>query len=288
MKKSVILLATLLALGGPGGMASAEVKKGLTSVHLETGLPLHPGDEAWEQAPILDTDLLGQLVTPPTNTNPSVTSAQVQSLHNEDEIAFLVSWEDATEDRYHGIDQFSDAVALEVPYQRSDLVPFTMGGPGQRVLILHWAAFRQENIEGGYYDTPKAYPNYSYDWYPHAKPPYAYPQDWKSPYALSYIGGEKVLRKNSLKTPVREVVAEGFGTSTWKDIQGAEGKGIYRDGRWQVVIKRRFLEQSTSNPDWGPGKDSFFTLAIWDGGAGERGSRKSLKYGWIPLHMEEP
>ncbi|MDQ7083362.1 MAG: hypothetical protein Q9N34_10825 [Aquificota bacterium] len=83
----------------------------------------------------------------------------------------------------------------------------------------------QENLEKGYSDVAKIHPNYAYDWYPHAKPPYRYPEDWANQYALAYIGGEKVLRKNTFRTPVREVVAEGFGSSTWKDVQSAEGSG---------------------------------------------------------------
>jgi DMSO reductase family type II enzyme heme b subunit len=90
-----------------------------------------------------------------------------------------------------------------------------------------------------------------------------------------------------VKTPVREVVAEGFGSSTWKDIQGAEGRGVYKDGKWTVVIKRRFVEENTSNPEWGPGRATFVTFAVWDGGNSERGARKALRHGWIPLQVEE-
>jgi hypothetical protein len=221
------------------------------------------------------------------NHNPSVKSLTVKSLNTQTEIGFLLVWKDATENRFHSLGEFSDAVAVQIPYTPSDQVPITMGGPGQRVLILHWAAFRQENIDHGYFDTAKAEPNYTYDWYPHAKPPYKYPADWDNPYALNYIGGEKVFRKNTMKTPVREVVAEGFGSSTWKDIQGTEGKGMYRDGIWFVVIKRKFVQENTSNPDWGAGKATFINFAVWDGANNERGARKSLEFGWTPLKIEE-
>ncbi|MFQ5883152.1 MAG: ethylbenzene dehydrogenase-related protein [Candidatus Methylomirabilales bacterium] len=262
-------------------------QEALVSRYLPGKIPLNPLSKVWKKAQPLTVPLAGQTISTPMNVNPSVSSLTVKSVNNGREIAVLLVWEDSTENRFHSLGEFSDAVAVQIPYTPSDEVPYIMGGPGKRVLILHWAAFRQENIDHGYYDTAKAKPNYTYDWYPHAKAPYKYPADWHNPYALNYIGGEKVFRKNTLKTPVREVVAEGFGSSTWKDIQGAEGKGVYRKGRWSVMIKRKFVEQNTSNPEWGAGKTTFVTFAVWDGANNERGARKSLRHGWIPLNIEE-
>ncbi len=273
------LVATLV-LGVP-----AVAQEALVSTFVSGELPVDPHSKIWKKAKPLMVNLAGQTITTPMNMDPSVKVLTVKSLNNKQEISLLLMWKDATEDRFHSVGDFSDAVAVQIPYTPSDEVPYIMGGPGQRVLILHWAAFRQENIDHGYYDTAKATPNYTYDWYPHAKAPYRYPADWHNPYALNYIGGEKVLRKNTLKTPVREVVAEGFGSSTWKDIQGAEGKGVYKNGQWSVVIKRKFVEENTSNPEWRAGKTTFVTFAVWDGANNERGARKSLRHGWIPLRI---
>ncbi|MFQ5989653.1 MAG: ethylbenzene dehydrogenase-related protein [Candidatus Methylomirabilales bacterium] len=260
-------------------------QEALVSKFISGNIPLDPQSKAWRQAKPLEVTLAGQNITTPMNLDPSVKSITVKSLTNKKEIAFLLVWKDATENRFHSVGDFSDAVAVQIPYTPSDEVPYIMGGPGKRVLILHWAAFRQENIDHGYYDTAKAKPNYTYDWYPHAKAPYKYPVDWHNPYALNYIGGEKVFRKNTIKTPVREVIAEGFGSSTWKDIQGAEGKGVHKNGQWSVVLKRRFVEENTSNPQWGKGQSTFITFAVWDGAKNERGARKSLRHGWIPLRI---
>ncbi|MEJ5338485.1 MAG: ethylbenzene dehydrogenase-related protein [Aquificaceae bacterium] len=249
-------------------------------------LPLDPFDKVWASVKPLDVSLSGQAVTVPMELKPSVTSIAVRCLNDGKSIAFHMTWSDKTEDRFHLIGKFSDAVAVQIPYKPSADVPVTMGDKSQRVLILHWSAFRQENIEKGYSDTAKIYPNYAYDWYPHADPPYRYPENWANQYALNYIGGEKVFRKNTFNTPVREVIAEGYGSSTWKDIQGAEGKGVYRNGKWHVVIKRVFVEESTSNPEWGPGKETFASFAVWDGANGEVGARKSLSYSWIRLKVE--
>ena len=262
-------------------------QQALVSKFISGAIPLDPLHTLWEKAQPVTVDLHGQVITTPMLQKGSVNSVSVKSVTNGAEIAFLLVWQDSTENRSVSIGKFSDAVAVQIPYVPKEDVPITMGGAGQRVLILHWAAFRQENIDHGYFDTAKAEPNYTYDWYPHAQPPYKYPEDWQSPYALNYVGGEKVLRKNTLNTPVREVVAEGFGSSTWKDIQGAEGKGIYKDGKWLVVIKRKFIVQNTSNPEWSAGKNTFVNFAVWDGANNERGARKSLEFAWTPLTIEE-
>ncbi len=275
-----LALATLLASG------SALAQEALRAVYRADGIPLDPTDAAWQEAPAVTVTLDGQTVTEPMALEAAVGEVSVQALTNGREIAFRLVWEDPTEDRFHVVAKFSDAVAVMVPYRPSDEVPITMGGPGDRVLILHWAAFRQENLDNGYADVNKLYPNAVYDWYPHARKPYRYPEDWRNQYALAYIGGEKLFRKNTIASPVREVVAEGFGTSTWKDVQRAEGRGVHVDGRWEVVIRRRFVEENTSNPDWGPGRRTFFTVAVWDGSSGDRGGRKALGYAWIPLEVE--
>ncbi len=258
----------------------------LVSKRIKGEIPLDPFAKVWEKAKGVTVPLAGQTVTKPMETSLPVSSITVKSLNNGKEIAFLLIWEDKTEDRFHLINTFSDAVAVQVPYRPSSEVPVTMGGEKDRVLILHWTAFRQENLEKGYSDVEKIHPNYAYDWYPHAKPPYRYPEDWANQYALAYIGGEKVFRKNTFKTPVREVVAEGFGSSTWKDVQTAQGKGVYRNGKWYVVIKRDFVVENSSNPDWGPGKTTYVTFAVWDGSSGHRGARKVLSYQWIKLKIE--
>ncbi len=265
---------------------SLSLAQELVSKKVRGDLPLNPFAREWEKAKAVTVPLAGQTVTKPMVTDSAIKEITVKSINNGKEIAFLLIWKDKTEDRFHLINRFSDAVAVQIPYRPSSDVPITMGDKNNRVLILHWAAFRQENIENGYADVSKIHPNYAYDWYPHAKPPYKYPEDWANPYALAYIGGEKVYRKNTFRTPVREVVAEGYGSSTWKDVQTAEGRGVHRNGKWYVVIKRRFIVENSSNPHWGPGQTTYVTFAVWDGSSDHGGARKVLSYQWIKLKIE--
>ncbi|MEZ0322852.1 MAG: ethylbenzene dehydrogenase-related protein [Hydrogenothermaceae bacterium] len=281
MKKLKITFLSILAVSS---LSFAEDI--INSKFVKSDIPLDPLNSIWKQAKEVEISLAGQAVTTPSDLKPSVEKIKVKSINNGSEIAFLLIWDDKTKDVYRVNNKFSDAVAVQIPYHADPSTPITMGEPGKGVLILHWQAFRQENIERGYADLPKIEPNYAVDWYPHAQSPYNYPEDWHNQYALNYIGGEKNYLKNTISSPVREIVAEGFGSTTWKSIQSAEGKGIYKDGKWYVEIKRRFFTGNTVNPEWGPGKVTYVTFAVWDGSNMERDSRKSLGYTWIKLNIE--
>lgn len=281
MKRLKIFVSTLFIMSS---FAFAEDL--ITSKFIKGDIPLDPTSKVWNNVKEVEITLAGQAVTTPSELTPSVEKIKIKSINNGEEIAFLLIWDDKTKDIFRTNNKFSDAVAVQIPYHADPTTPITMGEPGKGVLILHWQAFRQENIEHGYSDLGKIEPNYAIDWYPHAVPPYNYPEDWHNQYALNYIGGEKTYLKNTLNTPVREIVAEGFGSTTWKTIQSSDGKGIYKDGKWYVEIKRKFFVGNTVNPEWGPGKETFVTFAVWDGSQGERDSRKSLGYTWIKLKIE--
>jgi DMSO reductase family type II enzyme heme b subunit len=112
-------------------------QEALVSTFVSGEIPLDPLSDVWKQAQPVTVDLHGQIITTPMNHNPSVKSLTVKSLNTQTEIGFLLVWKDATENRFHSLGEFSDAVAVQIPYTPSDQVPITMGGPGQRVLILH-------------------------------------------------------------------------------------------------------------------------------------------------------
>ncbi|RME12710.1 MAG: nitrate reductase, partial [Aquificota bacterium] len=76
-------------------------------------LPLDPFDKVWASVKPLDVSLSGQAVTVPMELKPSVTSIAVRCLNDGKSIAFHMTWSDKTEDRFHLIGKFSDAVAVQ-------------------------------------------------------------------------------------------------------------------------------------------------------------------------------
>ncbi len=259
----------------------------IVSKYIKGQIPPNPESNIWQKATPVKIPLSGQAIVAPMDLNPATKDITVKSLNNGKEIAFLISFKDEKPSYFRTNNTFSDAVALEVPLTPDDSTPITMGGNGKEVIILQWAAYRQNNLQNGYADLPKIEPNYYMDyWYPQAKPPYAWPKDWNNKYALDYTGGHVPYWKDTRNTSVIEFIADGYTTTTWKKHQEAKGLGIYKNGRWYVEIVRPFKVEDTINPIWGPGSKTFIDFAVWQGFYKERDSRKAISYSWIPLIIE--
>jgi len=75
----------------------------------------------------------------------------------------------------------------------------------------------------------------------------------------------------------REVVAEGVGSSETLDLNQVRGDGVYENGHWTVSIVRALQVVGESKlAELTPGEKTGFGVAIWDGGAGERGGIKAF------------
>ena len=86
----------------------------------------------------------------------------------------------------------------------------------------------------------------------------------------------------------RQVLAEGLGTTRTIDYELVRGNGVYKNGRWHVVITRAMKIESPDNPaQLEPGQSTGFAVAIWEGGKGERAGIKAISGDdWIPLDLE--
>ncbi len=85
----------------------------------------------------------------------------------------------------------------------------------------------------------------------------------------------------------RQVVAEGLGTSRTLDTQLVEARGVWKNGRWAVVISRA-LSVATKDPvaQLAPGKKTGFAVAVWDGSRGERAGIKAFSENWRELVLQ--
>lgn len=81
--------------GGPSDEAAeAPYANLLRSVATEAELDLSLGQELFAQAPEALFPLVGQIVEPGRSFYPAVDAVSVRAIHNEEEIAFLVTWHD--------------------------------------------------------------------------------------------------------------------------------------------------------------------------------------------------
>lgn len=135
-----------------------------------------PTDQAWKKAEeitLLLSPLWERPIAPP--------EVSISAIHNEENIAIRMKWNDATQDTHMSGHQFyTDAVALQSPLSHRSLPFFGMGDskkthrmsslywkkPG-RVRIWHWQAVRQIGAnQGRAVDIEDIYVNMFADRYP--------------------------------------------------------------------------------------------------------------------------
>lgn len=138
-----------------------------------------------------------------------------------------------------------------------------MGSKGYPVAILHWKAIWQQDIDNHYQRVKDLYPN-------------TYVETYRFGIEAA-IDSKNPVSQPKRKSPVEELMAEGFGTLTTKPEQKALGSGVYSDGKWSVVFVKP-LEKKRSQ--------TAIAFALWEGGNQNVGARKNYAP-WVPFILEE-
>lgn len=95
----------------------------------------------------------------------------------------------------------------------------------------------------------------------------------------------ELWRWNADGVPTRHINATGIGrTVDVKNIE-IESHGVWRNGEWQVVLKRKMETNFQSTKTFSIGEACNCGLAIWAGHNQERGGIKSISMRWIPLEI---
>lgn len=84
----------------------------------------------------------------------------------------------------------------------------------------------------------------------------------------------------------RQVIAEGIGTTREVDAGLVQVRGIWKGGRWRVVIARA-LKVATNEPvaQLDAGVKSQFAVAVWEGSHAERAGIKAFSVDWRDLNL---
>lgn len=252
----------------------------------------------WDKSPAVELPLQPQQTAPPMLDVATVSLIRVQALRDDKRIAWRFSWADDSPCSSVEVSKFADAVALQLPLV--DNAPFTMGGKGQPVRLIQWKALWQKDIDEGFQDVAKLYPNAWNDllWsdlFNGLDPKSGTPTDEyiskfkNEEVAKQYLVGVAAGNPGSDQKrtqPVEELAAEGFGSSTHVSPSSCTGRGAWRDGRWTVVMDHaldpadpliaRILGSSVQNQ---------ISLAVWDGSAGNTGGRKHW-CPWMPMKID--
>lgn len=236
----------------------------------------------WDKAVAVNVPMLPQVIVPPTVPAAAIKELHVKAAHNGQWLAFLIEWLDSTRNDRIVVDQFGDQVAVELPARANEgsMPSPMMGNPGGRVSIMQWRAAFQRDIDQGEPTLRDLYPNAMVDVYPD--------QVLQATDARPYMGAMGVDNPIShpKRTPVLDQMAEGWGSMTVKPEQHANGRGVWQDNRWRVIIAHPLESESANDPDLQPGASTVVAFAVWDGGNQEVGSRKAWA-NWVPLKLAQ-
>lgn len=283
----LILLATVTAVAGACRRGPAIDATQVTAILVTGALPTEdPLAAVWDRAPEHPAALVPQDIVEPKLAAPGVTRLDVRALHNGEWIVFRLGWADATENVLAQTGITSDSVAIQLPLQPGSQVPDpAMGEAGKAVQLLYWKALWQDDAERaatGQDRIAALYPNATTDHYPFLANPAA-KDEMARRYAPADAAGNPITRRASA-SPVQELVAEGYGTTTATATQMALGRGTWRDGRWLVTIGRP-LNEGEGVARLAVGEKTFVAVAVWDGASRQAGARK-MRSVWIPLVLQ--
>lgn len=253
----------------------------LTAIQVgESGPILDPNSALWQQATPVKIEMMSQVVELPHAEDPAVKELEVRALHNGQYLSLLIRWPDATKDDLLRPDAFGDQVAVQLPLDAEGAASPMMGHkPGGRVNILQWRAAFQRDKDKGEPTIKELYPNAVIDTYPD----YVLRATDSRVYSGA-LGVDNPVSRGRV-SPVLDQMAEGWGTLTVKSEQQGDGKGVWQDGMWNVVINLPLATTGPNAPRLAPGKSSMTAFAVWDGSHHEVGSRKSWS-NWVPLKLE--
>jgi len=276
----------------------AMVDRGVLIVH-RTDEPLAGPDPflpQWSDAPTRGVALKPQNIASPAVQQVSVAEVQLQALTDGARIAFRLSWADDTADWNVDAARFTDAAAIQLPFERN--ASFMMGGRGSPVQVIHWKALWQRDIDEHFQDVQDVHPNYWADLYWFAEPtgkpriagpPYRVPESFDDPVSRQWFSARQArnpMAQFTREQPVEELVAEGFGSLVTQQRSQSRGRGVRRDGRWHVVFMRPLLTEDREDVQLHVhrGSESQIGVAIWDGSANNVGGRKQYS-DWIPMQL---
>ena len=224
-------LANYVKSLGPEEQPQAAVgDKVLRSQYREGTLP-GMDDEAWNEIQEASYfPLVGQIVIDPRQFNPSIDSVMAKSFYNDNEIAFLFTWDD-----------------------RTKTLPKTDDETGETVEDVLVVQFPVKISEGP--TDPKPYFIYG---------------DRRPVYLWSWKVAEP--------SKVTEMNAKGINTTTVQSDQSPiEAEGVYKDGQYQLWVKRSLITEDKRNDvQFGPGVFIPIAFSVWDGANGDVKTKRAI------------
>jgi mono/diheme cytochrome c family protein len=233
---------------------------------IEDDLPEDPDNPLWQRAKRLTIPLAGQLIAKPRWQNIAVFTVHLRALYNGKEIAFLIEWNDRTKNSVH------TGPKEATPEEVADTYPvIDLSKRPEAVLrdavALQFPVMIPTGPEKPHFfrGEPGKLVNL---WH------------WKSDW-------QEDANKPS---PIEELNAAGYKhppTPQPAEGQQVRGKGVWRHGRWQVVLRRALRTKDKDDIQFEQGGFIPVAVQVWDGSNNEVELKMSLS-SWYYLLIEMP
>ena len=251
-------------------------------------LPTNPSAEEWQAAPATEVAVTPQQVTMPALAEAAIDKITVQALTDGKAIAWRLAWQDDAADANVDVGRFSDAVAIELPLN-AGASPMMGHRGGGKVQILYWKGLWQKDLDEGFQDVEDVHPNYWSDlyWFADGQFPYRIPDAFKNPYSQQWFIAKTAnnpVADFNRQQPVQELVAEGWGTLTHQPNSVTRGKGVWADGKWNVVFSRPLTTTDPNDYQFNGDKGEM-AFAVWQGSKNNVGGRKHWS-NWTPYQIQ--
>lgn len=253
---SILVIAGIL--GGLGIPLVSSEGMIIRAHYAQGDLPSAPDDAAWAKISPMTLPLSGQIITRPVWPEPTARALTVRAIHNGKELAFLLEWQDNTKNDRLTPGTFRDGVAIGLPLGDAPAF-FCMGQLDHYINIWHWKA----------------------DWQSDVDRRAARSTDKQREGVRTF---EVIPRRVS---SVEDLIGGGFSTLTTKEKQGrVQGKAIWKDGVWHVVMRRPLVSEEQENEaKLIPGRVQTVSFAVWNGENKERNGQKAVAP-WFQLSID--
>lgn len=281
---SVTVCLTLLALLAAARAEAAQAAAGAEVVAARrAAVPGAPDDAAWRDVPVFTAALILQDMVEPRLLEPGTDKVNVRAITDGTQIAFRLDWADKTKDDLPGIERYSDGCAVQLPVSTQPDVPAPqMGETGRPVEITYWRAFWQGAVDGREDSIKALYPGATVDHYPFEAASLERGSEAEQAMAKRYAPARALgnTMAGPRGRPVEDLIAEGPGTIRPAERMQSNGRGVWTDQGWTVVLSRPLPKGLQ------PGSRTQVAFAVWQGAHLESGARK-MRSVWITLLVEK-
>lgn len=234
-------------------------------------LPTTPSDPAWEQF-----DSFRIPLNPLWPEPYPVLAVAITALHDGKSIAILCQWKDAiVSGAPIRVQDFQDSMAVQFALGGQPAF-IGMGDAQNPVNLWYWRAGWQQEVDGERPDMSARYASMHVDTY--FQP--------ERHFRTAETAGN-VLAREHPKSPIEEANAHGFGTlkSQPSGDQNVSGRGIWRDGFWNVMFVRELKSDSPDDVKLDEKDPVPVAFAVWNGEQRDRNGRKVIS-NWYQLTLE--